>query len=1373
MSISYSQRYDDVCDECGAQRDFDVWLIVDRQERPDLWEYAREGTLHEAKCRKGHSIFLGVPLLLHDAVTQKALLVPFSERLMRHPTKDELQHVQGEIQRQVNGLIPMVSKALAPDAPRDYLRMVMIVAREDLARAMDEAFSAPADSSTDGLRQETAMLAEIDRPYGEAQMPARIELIESFLRAVDPKSNPSWWAMLQWRLGTSYGRSSVGDAAQNTEAAIAALTAAATVFNREQRPDTWASAQLNLSTMYLRRASFDSGTAAADDLRASIEAAEGALTWHTEERSPESSEIARKNLEEARRRLALEQEYPGLMAHVRQRYGQTAASGRERRSAFQEAPPTGRIKEVLAQLAALKGSNERDERIALLEEGLQLLDPETDAKHWAMLQLGLGNELVESGTPEEFDRGIEAFRRSRERLHPRRNSVEWQASFLNPAAGYFNRATGDRDENLQQAIRILTEGRDSFRAWQPPETSARLSYSLGMAYLERRGGDPGLNLEAGVAALREAQEAWPRETHPDQWADIQTQIGQGYVDGRTPDLAARTENAIEAFEAALRVYSREHRPEEWARVQRNLGRLYGHRLHVPNGEDTYERAIQALELARTVFTKARYPLQWADTTLELSWAYRYRVRGDLADNRERALEAVRDALAVYEQAGNPELRARAHQELGIDYVEREHGDAKENLRLARQAFLAAQQVRTHEAQPLAWATLEAEIGSAHLRAGETEQALARYQEAVDVYESLRERLDVDDRINLGSFYMILGQLYVARKLGDWQENWRRGLACLARAGELITRETYPGRWANLQALLMRAYRESPISDRSENLDRAITCGRAALEVQPPSSANRESSWLAFELAKAYAERGLWNEVYDLLREALDAADTLYTSGVTEATRGETIARNEDAYQLMIKACLRMNPPRLREAFLYAEAGRSRLLRDQLGSLSLPAPAGVPAAVLKTEAELLREIRLLDSSALRSPGMTLNRESLQRLRVARDKLDGLWEEMRRRHHADDYVGMRQGERVEWGSVTQWLAAQGPGVGVLEFYGLDQSFVAFVIRPGSDQPIVVELQASVAQQAKSFLDSLGRRRSERGSASGFGEGRQIGPRPCASPASMSGLLDPLATSILGPLMPHLTELDMLHVVPHGALHHVPIHALVWDGKPLIARVPLVYAPSVAVAMRMSTRSVESGPTPACTLVVGDPAGDLPFARAEAIEVAGLLEAQPLLGRDASKASVAAALGAATYAHFASHAHFDADDPFASGLQLADGVLSARELAGLATRTTLMVLSACETGVQRVQAGDELVGMARALSYSGVASLVLTLWRVDDEETKDLMLRFYRHLERTHVSGRSIAHALQAAVLETQLASPDPYLWAPFVAFGDCSSHPRRAQ
>jgi CHAT domain-containing protein len=130
-----------------------------------------------------------------------------------------------------------------------------------------------------------------------------------------------------------------------------------------------------------------------------------------------------------------------------------------------------------------------------------------------------------------------------------------------------------------------------------------------------------------------------------------------------------------------------------------------------------------------------------------------------------------------------------------------------------------------------------------------------------------------------------------------------------------------------------------------------------------------------------------------------------------------------------------------------------------------------------------------------------------------------------------------------------------------------------------------------------------------------------------------------------------------------------------------------------------------------------------------------------------------------HLASHAVFRQDNPLFSAIRLADGWLSLYDLYSLRLRASLITLSACETGVNHVLAGDELVGLARGFFQAGAASVVVSLWAVNDASTARLMERFYAHLEK----GLGPASAMRRAQIDLRHEASHPYYWAPFVVIG----------
>ncbi|HYO71317.1 MAG TPA: CHAT domain-containing protein, partial [Archangium sp.] len=108
----------------------------------------------------------------------------------------------------------------------------------------------------------------------------------------------------------------------------------------------------------------------------------------------------------------------------------------------------------------------------------------------------------------------------------------------------------------------------------------------------------------------------------------------------------------------------------------------------------------------------------------------------------------------------------------------------------------------------------------------------------------------------------------------------------------------------------------------------------------------------------------------------------------------------------------------------------------------------------------------------------------------------------------------------------------------------------------------------------------------------------------------------------------------------------------------------------------------------------------------------------------------------------------------------LVTALELAGLNLwGTQLVVLSACDTGRGDIKRGQGVYGLRRAFLVAGAETVVMSLWKVDDETTSTLMEAYYHHL----LAGQGRATALREAMRVLRLTQPHPHYWAPFLAMG----------
>lgn len=198
------------------------------------------------------------------------------------------------------------------------------------------------------------------------------------------------------------------------------------------------------------------------------------------------------------------------------------------------------------------------------------------------------------------------------------------------------------------------------------------------------------------------------------------------------------------------------------------------------------------------------------------------------------------------------------------------------------------------------------------------------------------------------------------------------------------------------------------------------------------------------------------------------------------------------------------------------------------------------------------------------------------------------------------------------------------------------------------------------------------------------------------------------LLAAALPLLGGAQRVTLLPYGPLRHVDLHLVPLPGGALLERLP------VSWALDLAEQRAVLGPVRSA-LVVDDPGGDLPWARAEGAAVRDSLAGRvsqvgQLHGRAAGRSELLAALGVVDLLHFAGHASF--------GGAVGDGALLLAEEARLTVPDVLtasrvparVVLSGCETGRSAASAVENL-GMAQAFVAAGAGAVVATVRKVDD--------------------------------------------------------------
>jgi CHAT domain-containing protein len=231
----------------------------------------------------------------------------------------------------------------------------------------------------------------------------------------------------------------------------------------------------------------------------------------------------------------------------------------------------------------------------------------------------------------------------------------------------------------------------------------------------------------------------------------------------------------------------------------------------------------------------------------------------------------------------------------------------------------------------------------------------------------------------------------------------------------------------------------------------------------------------------------------------------------------------------------------------------------------------------------------------------------------------------------------------------------------------------------------------------------------------------------------------------------------IVPAGALYYVPFHALHDGSAYMVESREVVYSPSAAVWQALQEKPRRK---PKNALLMGFADEAIPLVNREINTLKKILPRHlSLTGKNATFTAYIKNAPRFDLLHLACHGQFRPENPLFSSLHLADGWITVRDICAQRLRAGLVVLSACETGMNKIFAGDEILGLARGFLSAGASSLVLSLWTVSDEATSRLMKRFYENLQLGH----GVAASLRIAQIEFIGRGEHPYLWSPFAVIG----------
>ena len=813
-------------------------------------------------------------------------------------------------------------------------------------------------------------------------------------------------------------------------------------------------------------------------------------------------------------------------------------------------------------------------------------------------------------------------------------------------------------------------------------------------------------------------------------------------------MLGRYEDAVACGLRARDVLLQHDDVQAAARIEHNIGNVFFRR-------DQYREAEKFQRLARRRFARAGDPVQMVmiENSLALTLSQQHKIRAAeklyqrALDGAERvgiittqaAIESSIGTLALYQgqydRALNYLERARRkYVQLDLPHLaastEQEIADAYLELNLAPEAAEIYERV----AKDFERLGMRAEAARALAYHGRARVILEQFDDAASLLRQARE-LYVAEGNELGAAMVLLVETQLAHAGQDCDfalANLGQLEQTLAKCGDI--RHLLVARWLHGDTL-----RAANMQREAESFLR-VTLQRAREEEQ------NETVWHCLNslglLASTLHDTSTAEENFS---DAVKVIEELRAPLPAEEFRAAFLADKLEPYHQLIR--LNLDRGRVKEALTFSEQARSRALVDALaGNVPLELSAGDDF-----ETTLLKQLDVLRSELNYFYNQIDRRKNLaspQRMSgleaATRDReLKTLEITRQLQHHAQTRNTIAR--TFDCDSLQRDLGTE---AALVEYGALGKELFAFVVTRETVEVVRNLGSASeVAKEIEQFRFQIDALRS--GS-------KQIRKHLSSLRERTLRHLSALYDRLIRPIKSLIGERNLI-IVPREQLHYLPFHALYDGAQHLIEQREIVLAPSALVWQQCL--SLPSSPIKRA-LLLGVADDQIPSVRNEIAAITKLFdEPKVMLDEDAGMESLRQHAGACDVLHLACHARFRPDNPLFSALKLSDAWLTVRDVYSLKLNCSLVTLSACETGLNKVGRGEELTGLARGFLSNGCPSVMLSLWTVDDEATAELMSVFYREL----LNGANVAASIRAAQIEMLQQNPHPFFWAPFMVIG----------
>ncbi|MGV7106646.1 CHAT domain-containing protein [Flavobacterium sp. U410] len=272
--------------------------------------------------------------------------------------------------------------------------------------------------------------------------------------------------------------------------------------------------------------------------------------------------------------------------------------------------------------------------------------------------------------------------------------------------------------------------------------------------------------------------------------------------------------------------------------------------------------------------------------------------------------------------------------------------------------------------------------------------------------------------------------------------------------------------------------------------------------------------------------------------------------------------------------------------------------------------------------------------------------------------------------------------------------------------------------------------------------------------------------------NSLVKEQTTQLKSILFPKELQTEKLAIIPDNFLNYIPFEAVLnTSPKDSFKAISYYYSfPMWLLSKKQGTNKTKLALASFApnydenTWFNNQKVQNLPFAQQESEAICTLFNGTSFQNEKATKENFLNTNQSFNVYHFAMHSFLYEDDFSQSYLLFSNNQpLYFSELYNYYIPADLLVLSACDTGNGELVKGEGIMSLARAFTYAGVKSSVVSLWQVPDKETSEIMILFYENLKNGMPKDEALALAKQEFIQQNPLKN-HPYFWAGFIINGD---------